>query len=278
MIPKKAQPSATTLNLFNSNKNSSPGTTDADIQKQIIESTKKQQEKNTTNDTSKPSPSLFPPRAQQPSTAPAVQPIIPSVQPMTQGVGVPSTGFGAANRFLASDSNQGQNAGGFNPNAMSFGGGQQTQRSFTSVGGDQGGNLFNKPTQNTQGNTFCSSNMFGQSNSSSGNLFSNQGSTNNAFQQSNNSPGNLFGQGNNSNSQNSLFNQQNNQNNTFQANQGQGNGFGQSNQGGGMFGQGNQGGGMFTNAQGGGNFLQNMGNSTQPPPQGVSSNLMAMRK
>lgn len=144
---------------------------------------------------------------------------------------------------------------------MSFGGGQSTQRSFSSIGGDQSGNnMFNKQPQTS--NVF-SSNMFGGNSNQGGNLFA-QGN-------SNQSQTNPFG-GVKPSGQ-SMFAQQNPPQNAFGH-------MGQNNPGS-LFGQnqGNQGGGTFLNAQGGGtNFLQNMGNNpTQPPPAG-NSNLMAMRK
>ena len=205
-------------------------------------------------------------RPQQPPTT-TTQPTLPIAQHAPHGQGVPSTAFGGTNRFLSSENNQAQSTG-FDPNAMSFGGGKTTQRTFGSIGGDQG-NMFNKQPQN---NAF-SQNMFANASSQSSNLF-NQSSNMNA--QQNSQGASIFG-GNSSAPQQPAFSQQQNQGGMF-GQMNQGNSMMGSNQGN-LFGQTNQGGGMFPNAQGGGNFLMNMGsNQTQPPPQGGSSNLMAMRK
>lgn len=177
--------------------------------------------------------------------------------------------FGAANKFMDnSQANQPQSTG-FDPSAMSFGGGS-AQRTFTSFGNQQGTGASQpifQPTANTSGGSLfaagSSSNQRAPGNQS---LFANT-QNNNFFGSSNpqqsSTPQNIpFGQ-----SQNSMF--------------GQGNAFGQnSTVEGGMFGQ-NSGTSPFGQGSSGGssNFLLGMGQGSMPnPPPGMNPSLMAPRK
>lgn len=209
--------------------------------------------------------------------------------------------FGASNKFLSNQGNQPQQAGGFDPTAMSFGGSGTGQRSFSSVG--------NQPNTQNQGqsNLFMgnsgNSTFSGNTSNNTTNLFG--GNTNFAL-----GSNNLFGQG----LQNPIQPSQplqppqpaqqtqqmfgSNQNNNRQASFGNfgssgtsmfansagnsgGNAFGQNNPGGNMFNQGSSGNAMFSQggSGGGGNLFQNLGSGQMMgPPSGVNPNLMAMRK
>ena len=98
-IPKKTEQTSALAGFFN--KKSTTNVTDAEIQKQIEESGKKQPDSKSIDVDSKPAAPLLPPRSGQPSTTTPFQPSVPSIQPIAHGQGLPSTGFGVANRFLA---------------------------------------------------------------------------------------------------------------------------------------------------------------------------------
>lgn len=179
---------------------------------------------------------------------------------------------------------------GFDPNAMSFGGGFKAHKSFSSFGGQQSSNMFNQNISfgqqnqnsstglNNPQNTTLESN-FGQSN----NLFNNPNSVNSS-QTSNFSQGNIFsntstGQGTsmfsnfNQNSPNIFTSRANQSAHTFQNSLApQSNlegGIAQSNS---IYSPSNKTGNQ------GGNFLQNFVPKSTSPPVGVNPSLLAPRK